>query len=127
VDAESADATVFGHTVGDLQSDVEVAADNSITGTLAHVDSGSLPAYWGAGNFLVLSLADNDFSGMTSVRVGLEPSAGSGLVEILGDADMNVVMKVSDKDAQVFKVIATDGTNTSTQTYNLSGLTCLEE
>lgn len=55
--------------------------------------------------------------------VGLDPSQGTGLVEIISDPDKNGVFKISDKDTQVFKVVVTDGTNTTTKTYDLTGLT----
>lgn len=66
----------------------------------------------------------SDFSdGLTfeDVQVGLDPSAGSGLVTL--DSDCNGVFKISDKDTQVLKVVQSDGTHTLTQTFDLSGLT----
>lgn len=84
-----------------------------------------MPDYWGAGNFLVLKFANPD-PNATSVKVGLDPSEGSGLVELLGDPDMNCAAKITDKDTQVFKVVSTDGNRTTTQTFDLSGLTCEE-
>lgn len=59
----------------------------------------------------------------TSVKVGLDPSQSSGLVEIINDPDKNGVFKITNKDTQVFKVVTTDGTQTNTQTFDLSGLT----
>ena len=64
--------------------------------------------------------------GATSVKVGLDPSQGSGLVELLGDPDMNGVFKITDKDVQKFKIITTNGYKTNVQTFDLSGLTCNE-
>ena len=58
----------------------------------------------------------------TSVKVGLDPSQGSGLVELLGDPDMNCVAKVTNKTTQKFKVVTTDGHATKTQTFDLSEL-----
>lgn len=59
-----------------------------------------------------------------SVKVGLDESVSSGLVEILGDPDMNGVFKVTDKDAQVFVVESRDSEgNVKRQTFDLSGLT----
>lgn len=63
----------------------------------------------------------------TSVKVGMDPSVSSGLVELLGDPDMNGVFKVTDKDAQVFKLVITNGITSKVQTLDLSGLTCNEE
>ena len=53
--------------------------------------------------------------------MGLDPSAGSGLVTL--DSDCNGVFKLSNKNTQVLKVVQSDGTHTLTQTFDLSGLT----
>lgn len=58
--------------------------------------------------------------------MGLDPSQGSGLVEIIDDPEKNGVFKITDKDTQVFKIVSTDGENTITRTYDLSGLTVLD-
>lgn len=100
--------------------------NDAITGTLKYVSEGLLPTTWGAGNFMVLKFTEIPEEA-TSVRVGLEPSEGSGLVEIIDDPDKNGAFKVTDKDTQKFKVVTTDGTNTNTQTFDLSGLTCEAE
>ena len=124
VDAEDSEAQIFGYTVSDLQSDLTVT-DTAITGTLKYLDSGSLVDTYGEGYFMALKFSDID-PDATSVLVGMDPSEGTGLVELLGDPDMNGAFKVTDKDVQVFKVVTTDGTRTATKTYDLSGLT-LEE
>lgn len=84
---------------------------------------GPIAGYWGDGNFMVLHFADVD-PRLTSVKVGMDPSEGSGLVELLGDPDMNCVAKVTDKDTQKFVVEKSDGITTTRQVYDLSGLTC---
>lgn len=107
--------------VSDIQTGVAVTG-NKITGTLKYLDgSDPISGYWGAGNFLVLKFSNVDPKA-TSVKVGMDPSQGSGLVELLGDPDMNCVAKVTDKNAQVFKVVTTDGHATKTQTFDLSDL-----
>ena len=53
----------------------------------------------------------------------MDPSEGSGLVELLGDPDMNCVAKVTNKTTQVFKVVTSDGHLERVQTFDLSGLT----
>ena len=73
-----------------------------------------------------MNLADNDFTGLTSVKIGLDPSQGSGLVEIINDPDKNGVFRIASND-QVFKIVSTDGTQTNTQTFSLTGLTLEEE
>ena len=120
VTAEAGSATVFGHTVSNLQDDVSVSK-NAITGTLFYTDEGTLAHDWGAGYFIVLHFADWDQT-VTSVKVGLGPSSGTGLVEVINDPDHNGVFKITDKDKQVFQVVVTDGTKTTTQSFDLSGL-----
>lgn len=85
------------------------------------MDSGEIAEYWGAGNFVVLKFSDID-AHATSVKVGLIPSAGSGLVELINDPDKNGVFKVSDKYNQKIAVITSDGTNTVSQYYDLKDL-----
>ena len=125
VEAEDADTEVFGTVVEDIQEDV-VVENGRITGTLKYLDSGDIVDTWGEGNFLVLKFDDID-ENATSVKVGMEPSQGSGLVEIIDDPDKNGVFKVTDKNSQKFKYVVTSATNVITQTFDLSGLTCEEE
>lgn len=103
-----------------MQSGIEIANGN-ITGTLKYLDEGPIADYWGAGNFFAFQLASID-AHATSVKVGLTPSAGSGLVEIINDPDLNGVAKVTDKYHQQFTVITSDGTNTVTTYYSLKDL-----
>lgn len=99
--------------------------NGAITGTLKYLSgSNAITDVWGEGNFMCLDFNSTDFSDLTSVLVGLDPSQGSGLQEIIDDPDKNGVFKVTNKDTQVFKIVATDSdNNTSTVTYDLSGLT----
>ena len=106
-----------------MQSGVSVSG-NAITGTLKYLDEGALVDAWGACNFIALKFSNLD-PNATSVKVGLDPSYGSGLVEILGDPDLNGAFKVTDASAQTFKVVTTTPSGTKTDTYILSGLTCL--
>ena len=93
-------------------------ANGAITGTLKYLDTGALVTDWGEGNFIALKFTDID-SDAVSVKVGLAPSAGSGLVELINDPD---------KDTQKFVVIQTDADGRpKTQEFDLSGLTCLSE
>lgn len=124
VEAEAGTTVVFGTNTSDLQDDVSIDGAY-IKGTLKYYDDAesALVTQWGAGNFLVLKFANLDEKA-TSVKVGLDPSEGSGLVEIINDPDKNGVFKITDKDTQKFKVVTTDGTETLTQTYDLSKLVC---
>lgn len=87
-----------------------------------YITTGSLPPVWGDGNFLALKFEDLD-PNATSVKVGLEPSMGSGLAEIINDPDKNGTFKITNKNTQKFKVVQTDGSKTNVQYYDLSGLT----
>lgn len=74
----------------------------------------------GDGYFLALKFSDLD-SNATSVKVGLYPSVGTGLVEIIDDPDMNGIFKIS-STTQKFKVVSSNETQKTTQTFDLSGL-----
>lgn len=121
VAAEDGETEIFGHTVSDLQTGLEIS-DGAITGTLHYVDSGALATDWGPGNFMALKFDDFD-DRATSIKVGLDPSQGSGLVEIINDPDRNGVFKVTNKATQKFKVVVSDGHNATVQLFDLSGLT----
>ena len=86
------------------------------------MSSGALANDWGAGNFIALKFATSDTS-ITSIKVGMEPSVSSGLVEL--DEDMEAVIKVTDKDTQKLVVVKSDGAREIKETYDLSGLTVL--
>ena len=105
--AESGNAIILGKAVSELQENVVVAED-VITGTIHYVTGytgfDSDPANQ-EGNFLALNFANNDFSNFTSVKVGLDPSAGSGLVEIINDPDKNGVFRIS-STSQKFKIVS---------------------
>lgn len=94
-----------------------------ITGTLyKQTGSNALTDYWGEGYFLALQFNSSDWSKYDSVKVGLEPSEGSGLVEIIDDPDKNGVFKVTSPSLQVFKIVAKKGSETVETTYDLSDL-----
>lgn len=105
-----------------MQTGMSVA-NGKITGTLKYLNSGQLVTDWGAGNFMALKFTNID-SDATSVKVGMEPSQGSGLVELINDPDKNGVFKVTDKDTQKFVVESTVGGFLNRQEFDLSELTC---
>ena len=126
VKAESQSTQIYETAVSAIQDADVTVSGNAITGTLKYLDDGGpISGWWGPGNFLALKFSDVDPKA-TSIKVGLNPSEGSGLVELLGDPDMNGVFKITDKDAQKFRVVITDGHATKTTDYDLSGLTCEE-
>lgn len=106
--------------VKDFQSGISVVGDK-IKGTLKFVKGGLAPSGYlaGDGYFLALKFSDVDATA-TSKKVGLVPTQGSGLVEL--DEDMNVFIKIADKDNQIFEVVITDGTRTGIQKFDLSEL-----
>lgn len=115
----TANTDFWGTKTSDMQTSVAVA-DGAITGTLKKLTSGQLVTDWGEGYFLSLKFTKNNAK-ITDIKVGLDPSVSSGLVSL--DADMLGVFKITDKDAQKFVVISTDGEVSFKQTYDLSGLT----
>lgn len=117
--------TVFGALVGDLQSNL-VIGNNAITGSLKFIEGGLAESgpLAGDGHFMAIQFNNID-PRATSVRVGLQPSEGTGLVELIDDPDKNGVFKVT-ATTQKFVVISSDGTHTTTTNYDLSGL-ILEE
>lgn len=129
VEAEDGDTTYpwTSLTPNDFQSDVAVA-DGKITGTLEFIAGGLSPSgpLSGDGNFLALKFGSDDWSKYTSVKVGLEPSAGTGLVEIIDDPDKNGVFKIAGTIGgvrQVLKIVSKNADNeTITSIYDLSDL-----
>lgn len=114
---------VYGTLVSAIQTDVSVTG-NRITGTLNYIENGLAPSGYlaGSGYFLALHLDADDWTDWTSVKVGLDPSIESGLVEISTDDEKIVVCKITSLE-QKFVVQSTDGTDTRTDYYSLSGLT----
>lgn len=107
-----------------MQSDITISG-STITGTLKYLSGeNAITQVWGEGNFICLKFPDADIEN-TTVRVGLEPSRGSGLVEL--DPDKNGVFKITDKLRQKFCVEMTVNGETVVQRYDLSGLTCETE
>lgn len=64
----------------------------------------------------------DSWSPYTSVKVGLNPSQGTGLVELINDPDKNAVFKVTDNESQWVEVVWTDGTKEGYMTYSLKDL-----
>lgn len=119
VEPEDGESTLFGRKVKTMQTGITIA-DGAITGTLKYISTGAIAQDWGPGNFLCLKIPDADIADVT-VKVGLSPSQGSGLVEL--DADKNGVFKITDKDSQQFVVLQQSGIAQKLQKFSLSGLT----
>jgi len=123
VSPEDGSETLFGELVSNMQTDV-VVSNNSITGTLHFIEGGLAETgpLAGDGHFLALKFTNLD-PDATSVKVGLDPSQGTGLVDIITDPDKNGVFKITNKSIQKFMVVSSDGTSSHTQAFDLSGLT----
>ena len=105
-----------------MQSDVAVGT-NAITGTLAFIEGGLSPAGYlsGDGHFLALKFSTADWADFDKVEVGLDPSQGSGLVDVLPDPDKNMVAKIT-STSQKFIVKTTIGEDVVTKEYSLADL-----
>lgn len=114
------DATIFGHLVSTLQSDVEIT-NNKITGKLYQCKEGALPGHWGPGYWLCLDFS-NFPTGTTACLTGLKPSYGSGYGDVYEDSDHDGAFKIEDPASQKIKVITTVGNQNITETFDLSGL-----
>ena len=112
---------LWGNTSDDLQEGIMVG-DGKILGKLKYLSSGQLVTDWGAGNFLALQFGGSAFDNAKHIYVGVDPSAGTGLLDVLPDPDRASVTKIN-STAQKFKVVVDYGTYAETKTYDLSGLT----
>jgi len=110
-------STVFDTDPATMQTGLTISG-SAITGTLHKLTTGPMPAGWGEGYFMALKFTDTNSA--DSIKVGLDPSVSSGLVEL--DADMNGVFKVTNKDSQLFVVVTTKGNYEYKQAYDLSQL-----
>lgn len=109
----------------DLQAGVEIA-DGGVTGSLKFIEGGLDPSGTGPlagdGWFLALKWSDPGET-VTSLKVGLTPTEGTGLVECLEDTDRNGVFKIASTD-QFVTIVQTDANGTENwQNFNLKGLT----
>lgn len=117
--AESADATLLGKKVSDLQSNI-VVGENAITGSLKHVTG-----YTGfssktseqEGHYLALKFDVTPADAVTTVEL-----VGGTKGPVTLDADQNIVLLVK-SNTQSVKVISTKGGFSITKVYDLTGLT----
>ena len=117
--AASDKESYWGTAVSAMQTSI-VVSGGKITGTLHKLTSGQLVKDWGAGFFIALKFTKNN-AAATSIKVGLRPSVSSGLQEL--DADMDAVLKITDKNAQVVEVRCSNGTVAYSSLYDVSELT----
>ena len=114
---------MFDVLVSSMQkNDISISGGN-ITGTLKYLDSGSPAATYGAGYFIALKWSNLD-ADTTSLKVGIIPSEGTGMVECFSDLDRNGYFKVTNKNLQKIKIRQADNSgNVTIQTFDISGLT----
>lgn len=119
---------IFGVTVSTFQSGITIA-DGAITGTLTKTNAFANP--WGEGYFIALKWSGADLTN-TDVYVGLDPTAGTGLLPL--DSDKNALLNLSyfdddDKPTQevVVKCVSkADPAFFVEERLDLSGLTLSE-
>ncbi len=101
-----------------MQSGVTVSG-NKITGTLIKQTSGQIVSDWGVGYFIGLAFTPD--SDATVTKVGLTPSAGTGMIAL--DGDNLAMFKLTDITSQRLKVVSSRAGEEKTWTFDLSGLT----
>lgn len=142
VNASEQSSTYYGVAVSSLQySDVSVAVDEDngfvIEGRLKKMTAtNNITNVWGKGYFLAVDFSGDYLTsaatnGVTSIKVGLEPSVSSGLVELIGADDNGyAVMKIAEVDGEIlagksFVIELTKNGYTSRVAFDLSGLQCV--
>ena len=113
---------MLGKTVSDLQTSVEVGIDE-ITGTLNYITG-----YTGfssneaeqSGNFLALKMGTNLEESITTEEL----VGGTVGQPVTLDADMNIVLRISDIATQSIQVVTDNGAYSVTKDYSLSDLIC---
>ena len=117
--AESADATLLGKKVSELQSNI-VVSEHGITGNLKKVTGytgfSSNPSEQ-TGHYLALKFDVSPIDTVTTVEL-----VGGTKGAVTLDEDKNIVLLVK-SNSQSVKVIATKSGNSVTKIYNLTGLT----
>lgn len=109
--------------VADIQEDVTVE-NGGLKGKLKYYDDDTkaLVRDWGEGYFLAVGFS-NFSSGLSysNVKVGLYPTAGSGLVTL--DSDQDAVMHITDPSQKIMAVQTDASGNSFTQYWTLDQLT----
>ncbi len=105
-----------------MQTGVTVSGDK-ITGTLHKLTTGVPAEYWGPGWFIGLHFTPD--SDATVTKVGLAPSAGSGMATL--EADGLAMFKLTDINAQRVKVVSSRTGEEKTWFFDISGLTLSDE
>lgn len=116
---EDGEVKLFGKSVSDLQTDIEIT-DDSITGTLKYVTDYtefSSEVSEQSGNYLALKIATDPEDATTTVEL-----VGGTKGPVTLDDDCNIVLLIRNKDTQSIKIISSKDEETVTKTYSLSSL-----
>lgn len=122
---EDPSKNVLGKLTSELQTGVTIV-DGEATGTINYVTDytgfdGSNPELQ-EGHYIVIKIADID-SKAVSVTGAIVPGI-SGPAEMINDPDLDIVLRITDKDTQKATFVQTDADgNTNVQEIGLSGLT----
>lgn len=109
-----------GKVASDLQSDV-VVTDNVISLKSKFIEGGLAESgpLAGDGYFMALTWSE-PAADVTSLKVGVIPTQGTGLVDALSDPDRTVVVKLDNTQHQRFVIYTSDGETSNTQTFDLN-------
>lgn len=110
---------MFGKTVNDLQSDIEISG-NSVSGTLNFIADYSSAYGPGedSGNYLVLH---------AEVPEGATVTSTTNDRTVTLDSDGILITRITDKSSQTITFVASkEGYSDSSKTFVLSDLTCLD-
>lgn len=109
-----------GKVASDLQSDV-VITDNVISLKSKFIEGGLAESgpLAGDGYFMALTWSA-PASGVTTLKVGVIPTQGTGLVDALSDPDRTVVVKLDNTQHQRFVIYTSDDETSNTQTFDLN-------
>ncbi len=123
VAAYTGSVDLFGKSVTDLQTGVAVNG-TAVTGTLKYVDdytgfSGTVSEQ--SGNYLVLQATVEEGTTVTAQVIGGDHGPSTL------DSDGIIILRIRNTTQTVQFVASSDGADTNTQTFTLSGLTLEEE
>lgn len=118
-------ATVYGVDVSDIQNGVTLTG-KKFAGTLKYLEGdNAIVNEWGAGNFLAITFDAAQLTGnYDKVMVGLEPTQGSGAVDLMQNlSDLDSVFKIGNDVSQKFKIVSSKaGKPDNVQVFDLSDL-----
>lgn len=115
--------TILNVPVSKLQANNVVVKNNQITGTLKKYEGWESGPLAGEGYFMALEFDSDDWAQYDSIKVGLDQSESTGLVDIKNDPNKNGVFKITDKDEQKFRIVAKKGSVVNEEVFSLNGLT----